>query len=137
MLLGKVVAIVDDERDITKLFQDALCNNIDGITVVAFNDPIIALEHFTENKENYALVISDLRMPNMNGIDLLQKVKDLNPNVRTILISAFALQDDPDIQKYSKDGAIDYFIEKPIRINRLCQIVEDEVKASRHILLKQ
>lgn len=137
MSLGKFVAIVDDEIDITELFQDALCSYVSGISVVSFNDPTLALEHFTKNKRNYALIISDLRMPNMNGVDLLQKVKDLNPKVRTILISAFALQDDPDIQKYSKDGVIDSFIEKPIKINRLCQIVEDEVKRYRHVSVKQ
>lgn len=59
--------------DTTKLFNDALCGNIDGITVVTFNDPIIALQHFTDNKENYALVISDLRMPNLNGLGTVKK----------------------------------------------------------------
>lgn len=80
---NKIVSIVDDEIDITELFHDALCNNIDGITVVTFNDPVIALEHFTGNKENYALVISDLRMPNLNGLELLKKIKKLNEKVRT------------------------------------------------------
>lgn len=56
-----LVGIVDDDEDITELFSDALCGNIDGIKVVTLNDPVSALEHFTENKENYSLVISDLR----------------------------------------------------------------------------
>ena len=69
----RIVSIVNDEMDTTKLFNDALCGNIDGITVVTFNDPIIALQHFTDNKENYALVISDLRMPNLNGLGTVKK----------------------------------------------------------------
>lgn len=64
--------------DTTELINDAICKNIDGITVVTFNDPTIALEHFKENKENYALVISDLRIPNLNGLELLKKIKKLN-----------------------------------------------------------
>lgn len=56
-----LVGIVDDDEDITELFHDGLCGNIDGIKVVTLNDPVSALEHFTENKENYSLVISDLR----------------------------------------------------------------------------
>ncbi len=56
-----LVGIVDDDEDITELFHDGLCGNIDGIKVVTFNDHVSALEHFTENKENYSLVISDLR----------------------------------------------------------------------------
>ncbi|HEY7757341.1 MAG TPA: hypothetical protein VIA08_03830 [Nitrososphaeraceae archaeon] len=62
----KIVSIVDDEIDITDLFHDALSNKIAGVSVFSFNDPLIALEHFIDNKRNYALVISDLRMPNLD-----------------------------------------------------------------------
>lgn len=122
----KIVSIVDDEVDVTELFHDALCNNIDGITVVTFNDPVIALEHFTENKENYALVISDLRMPNLNGLELLKKIKKLNEKVRTTLISAYDIENDVVFQHYMELGIIDSFIPKPVTINQLCQKVRDE-----------
>lgn len=46
----KIVSIVDDELDITELFHDAVCDSIDGVSVVSFNDPVIALEHFTQNQ---------------------------------------------------------------------------------------
>jgi DNA-binding NtrC family response regulator len=124
----RIVGIVDDEIDITELFQDALCSNIDGISVVSFNDTTLALEHYAQNIQNYALIISDMRMPLMTGLELLKKVKELNPNVRTMLLSAFDMQDNPDFQKYLKDGIIDSFLEKPISINRLCQEVRDEIE---------
>lgn len=44
-------------------------------SVVVFNEPADALEHFKKNKEKYALVISDLRTPTMDGLQLLNKVK--------------------------------------------------------------
>lgn len=125
---NKIVSIVDDEIDITDLFQDALGINIDDISIVSFNDPTLALEHYIQNKQNYALIISDMRMPTMTGLELLKKVKELNPNVRTMLLSAFDMQDNPDFQKYLKDGTIDSFLEKPISINRLCQEVRDEIE---------
>jgi DNA-binding NtrC family response regulator len=106
-LTTRIVSIVDDEINITELFQDALCSNIAGISVISFNDPTLALEHYNQNKKNYALIISDMRMPTMTGLELLKNVKELNPNVRTMLISAFDMQDNPDFQKYSKDGVID------------------------------
>ena len=117
---------MNDEIDVTELFHDALCNNIDGITVVTFNDPVIALEHFTDNKENYALVISDLRMPNLNGLEFLKKIKKLNKKVRTTLISAYDIENDVVFQHYMELGIIDSFIPKPVTINQLCQKVRDE-----------
>ena len=85
----RIVSIIDDELDITELLRDAICGNIDGMSVVTFNDPALALEHFTVNKQDYTLVISDLRMPTLNGLELLKMIKSSSPNVRTILMSAY------------------------------------------------
>lgn len=63
----KFVSIVDDEIDITETFQAAICGSIEDISVFTFNDPVLALEHFTTNMKNYALIISDLRMSGLNG----------------------------------------------------------------------
>jgi CheY-like chemotaxis protein len=122
----RIVSIVDDEIDTTKLFNDALCGSIDGITVVTFNDPVIALQHFTDNKENYALIISDLRMPNFDGLELLRKVKKLNEKVRTILINANEIENDIVFQHYLQLGIIDSYIANSITSNQLCQKVRDE-----------
>jgi len=64
-----------------------------GLSIFTFTDPKIALEHFKINKSFYALVISDLRMPVINGVQLLKTVKDLNPEVRTVLMTAFDVED--------------------------------------------
>ena len=124
-----LVGIVDDDEDITELFHDALCGNIDGIKVVTFNNPVSALEHFTENKENYSLVISGLKMPNLNGLEFLKKIKRLNEKVRTMLISAYDIENDVVFQHYLELGIIDSFIAKRITISRLCQKMRDEFLA--------
>ena len=123
----KVVSIVDDDVYIAQLFHDALSENIDGISVFSFNDPIKAFEHFTENKENYALVISDLRMPGLNGLELIKKVKDSNPKVRTILMSAYNFEEEEMYQQYMKEAVINSTIEKPVTMNRLYQRVRDQL----------
>ena len=64
----------------------------------------------------------------MTGSELLKKVKELRSSVRTMLVSAFDMQDNPDFQKFLKDGVIDSFIEKPITVPRLCQKVRDEIE---------
>jgi DNA-binding NtrC family response regulator len=126
---NKIVSIVDDEIDITVLFYDALSNKIAGITVISFNDPVVALEHFIDNKKNYALVIADLRMPGMNGLELLKKIRKFNPKVRTILISAYEVDNDPVFRGYVKEGVIDKFIHKPITVRALCQEVSYQVNS--------
>ncbi|MGI8718977.1 MAG: response regulator [Nitrososphaeraceae archaeon] len=127
---NRVVSIIDDELDITQLYQDAIYGHINGISIVCFNNPVTALDHFIENKNDYALVISDLRMPNLNGLDLLSKIKMLNSNVRTILVSAYEVKEDEVFQKYMKEGTIDLFIQKPIPIDWLRQKVREQLKAS-------
>ena len=121
----RIVSVIDDDIDISELFHHALCENIDGVSIVSFNDPVAAFEHFTENKESYALVISDLRMPGINGLELLKKVKRANSKVRTILMSAFNFEEHDLFQKYMKEEIIDSTIEKPVTIQRLSQRVRD------------
>jgi DNA-binding NtrC family response regulator len=126
----RIVSIVDDDIYIAKLFHEALSENIDRISVFSFNDPIMAFQHFTENKENYALVISDLRMPGLNGLELLKKVKTANPKVRTILMSAYNFEKEELYQQYMEEAVINSTIEKPVTMNRLYQKVRDQLDAS-------
>lgn len=125
----KIVSVVDDDLNTTELFQVALSENIEGISVVSFNDPVIALEHFAANKDAYVLVTSDLRMPGLNGLELLKKVKSSNPKVRTILMSAYNFDEDLIFLKYMEEGIIDSSIDKPVTMNRLYQRVRDELNA--------
>jgi len=127
---SRIIGIVDDEIDITGLFEDAIKASISGFTLVSFNDPLIALEHYAKNKNDYVLVISDLRLPNLSGLELLKKVKGLNPKVRTILVSAYDVGENDVFQKYVKEGIIDLFISKPVKINDLCQSVSEQIQES-------
>jgi DNA-binding NtrC family response regulator len=124
----RIIGIVDDEIDITGLFEDAIKTSISGFSLVSFNDPLIALEHYTENKKDYVLVISDLKLPNLSGLELLKKVKGLNSKVRTILVSAYEVGENDVFQKYVKEGIIDLFISKPVKINDLCQSVSEQIR---------
>jgi DNA-binding NtrC family response regulator len=123
-----IVSVIDDDINTTELFHVALSENIDGISVVSFNDPVIALEHFAANKDEVMLVIADLRMPSLNGLELLKKVKSSNPKVRTILMSAYSFDEDLLFLKYMEEGIIDSSIDKPVTIDSLCQKVREELE---------
>jgi len=122
----RLIAIVDDEPDILKLFQDFL-SKIKGISIFTFTDPLMALEHVRINKNEYVLVISDLRMPNLDGLELVKVVKDLNPLVRTILMTAFATKDDL-FQDYARQEIINNFLLKPVLLADLYEQVTKELR---------
>jgi DNA-binding NtrC family response regulator len=124
---NRIVGVVDDDVGTAIFFQEALRENLNGISIFSFIDPVMAFQHFTENNENYVLVISDLRMPGLNGLELLKKVKTLNPKVRTILMSAYNFEEDELYQKYMKEAVIDSTIEKPVTMNNLYQRVREEL----------
>jgi len=124
---NRIVSVVDDDTSTVTFFHEALGQNIDGISIFSFIDPIKAFEHFTENSENYTLVISDLRMPGLNGLELLKKVKTSNPKVRTILMSAYNFDEEELYRQYMKEGVINSTIEKPVTMNRLYQRVRDQL----------
>lgn len=126
MVRKRLIAIVDDEPDILKLYQDFL-SKIEGISIFTFTDPLMALEHYRMNKNEYVLVISDLRMPNLDGLELVKVIKDLNPLVRTILMTAFAIKDDL-FQEYAREEIINDFLQKPILLPDLYEQVRKQLR---------
>jgi DNA-binding NtrC family response regulator len=121
----KIVAIIDDELDITMLFRDAI-RETRGISIFTFTDPIMALEHFKINRKDYVLIVSDLRMPGIDGIELIKRIKELNPLVRTVLMTAFEL-DDELFQQYADKEIINGFLQKPILLKDLVKEVDNQL----------
>lgn len=126
-----IVSVIDDdtgsetETEAAHLLLEAL-HAIRDIKVFKFKDPSIALEHFKTNKEDYALMISNLRLPVINGVQLLKTVKDLNPSVRTVLITE-SETNDKILQEYNRNEVIDSFIKKPFIHSELISEVNDQI----------
>ena len=123
---SRLVAIIDGELDITVLFRDAV-RGIRGISIFTFTNPILALEHFKINRKDYVLIVSDLRMPGINGIELLKRIKELNPLVRTVLMTAFEF-DDELFQQYAEKQIINGFLQKPILLKDLVKEVDNQLR---------
>jgi DNA-binding NtrC family response regulator len=82
-----VIILLDDEPDIVSVFGKVL--QLSVYEVNGFADPWKALEFFAKNRDKCSLVITDLRMPHMNGIDFAAKVRKINPDVKLLLMTAF------------------------------------------------
>ena len=76
--MKKKILFVDDEPDMTTILKMALERA--GFTVDTFNDPLLALESFKPNL--YTLVILDVMMSKMNGIDLYNQIKKVDPGAK-------------------------------------------------------
>jgi response regulator RpfG family c-di-GMP phosphodiesterase len=68
-------------------------------------------------------------MPKLDGVELLSRIKKLNPKVRSMLISAYEIENHPNFQRYIEEGIIDKFIQKPVAMDYLCQEVNKQIQA--------
>jgi DNA-binding NtrC family response regulator len=111
--------VVDDELDIVVIFKQVLSRQ--GYTVFGFTDPLLALEHFKINSEDYGLVIADVRMPQMNGFELAVNIKAIKPDAKVVLMSAFEVSD----LEFSMPGVkIEDFLRKPVDVKTLVRRVK-------------
>ena len=108
--------VVDDDSDIVQVLKMGLLKN--GFMVEAFTNPEEALQSFKSNAESYYLVLSDIRMPSLSGIQLSKKVKEVNPNVKVVLMTAFEIRDS-EFSKVFPSTQVDGFVQKPIGIKEL------------------
>ncbi len=108
--------IVDDDYDIVQVLKMGLLKN--GFLVEAFTHPEDALQSFKFDAESYCLVLSDIRMPSISGIQLSKKVKEVNPNVKVVLMTAFEIRDN-EFSKVFPSAQVDGFVHKPISIKEL------------------
>ncbi len=113
------ILVVDDELDIVLIFKQALSRQ--GYTVFGFTDPLLALEHFKVNAEDYGLVITDVRMPRMSGFELAANIKVIKPDAKVVFMSAFEVSD----LEFSIPGVkINDFLRKPVDVKTLVRRVK-------------
>ena len=84
---SRYIMIVDDEPDILDLLQGYLESK--GWKIKAFIGPGIALSSIMMNPKLYSLILTDIRMPEMSGIEFVKKVKDMDNNIKIIFMTAF------------------------------------------------
>jgi two-component system C4-dicarboxylate transport response regulator DctD len=88
----KNVVLIDDDAGVLKALT--LLLKVMGFEVAAFDLPQKAVEYIQDKTNTIHLVVSDLRMPVLDGIEVLKKVKAENPNLPFLLISGHATSDD-------------------------------------------
>jgi two-component system response regulator ChvI len=119
---SKRILLVDDEPDVIYAIKKVLESM--GFTVDSYGDPIFALTNFKPGM--YDLLVLDIKMPNMNGFDLYERMKKIDRNVKTCFITASELF----YEEYRKLGIHaslekEYFIQKPCKSEELIRQLND------------
>ena len=120
--LSKVVFIVDDDPDMTSIFSLGLQD--EGFEVYTSNDPLEVLSRFKPNY--YDLMLIDISMPKMNGIDLSKQILELDLNVKICFITAGEANIEVLRELYPTRD-IGCFIKKPVTIDQLVKRVKAEL----------
>ena len=112
----KLILVAEDEECNYELVKNVLANRYrllrarNGVEAVTMNED-----------EHPDLVLMDIRMPDMDGIDATRIIKEVNPNVPVIALSAYALS---DTRKMAAEAGCDDFIAKPFKVEELLAILE-------------
>lgn len=109
------IMIVDDEADILSVIKRGLEAKKE-LEVEVFSSAEAALKDFEAHPQNYYdLIITDIRMPNMNGFELYRRIRELDPSVRIAFITAFEINKE-EFSKVIPSVEVTDFISKPVSI---------------------
>lgn len=120
---SKVILIVDDEPDVTAVFNLGLQD--EGFEVYTCNDPLEALTQFRTNF--YDLLLIDINMPNINGIELTRQISELDANVKVCFITAGEVNIEA-LRELYPTRSTGCYIKKPITIDQLVRRVKAELE---------
>ena len=115
------ILVIDDDPDIARVITQWL--DRDGFKVSAFTDPAIALEDFKLNCNSCSLILSDIRMPGMNGYEFVKKTKEIDKQAKVIFMSSFDIED-KEFHNVPSDIKVDAFLQKPFNLRELRDIVQ-------------
>ncbi len=120
--------IVDDDRDIVHAINYGLPRN--RFLVDAFTNPEEALQSFKSNAKDSRLMLSDIRMPGLSGMQLARKVKEINSDVKVVLMTSFEIRDS-EFSKVFPSTQVEGFVQKPIGIRDLVNKIVSVIGETR------
>jgi two-component system cell cycle sensor histidine kinase/response regulator CckA len=124
--MNKSILIIDDEPDILKTLASAL--GMAGYHVVSAPGGEAGLKLFRE--QSFDLVITDMRMPGMTGIQVIEQVKAMDPDAETIVLTGYATLDNA-VEALRHVGAFDYLTKPLDNIDELFMAVEKALEKRR------
>jgi hypothetical protein len=117
---GELILIVDDEAAVLEIARETLLSH--GYSVITANDGIQAVSNYYQNKDKVQIIVSDVMMPFLGGLELIDAVRKLNPNVKIVIISG--LLEEESLERFrSKKGMV--ILKKPFSAEQLLTAIDD------------
>lgn len=113
----KNILVLDDEHNITHILKDILEKN--GFSVRIFLNGFDAIEII--KKMNFDFVLTDIQMPEINGVEVLKKIKNMNQSIKVIMMTGYASE---ELQNKAITEGAECILSKPININNLLHILK-------------
>ena len=129
--MNLLILVVDDEPDVEALFRQQFRRDIRGgrFTMDFAQSGNSALDLISEAAgASLILILSDINMPGMTGLELLPKAKAARPDVPVIMITAYG---DPDTRRKAMEGGADALLTKPIDFVALRGEIDNRVQGAR------
>ncbi len=120
----ELVMVVDDEQDILLVLRLGLTRY--GHKVMTFSDPALALKEFTLNHSDYQLVLTDLRMPNISGIELAKRIREIDQDVKVMVMTAFELSSF-ELEHNLPFVRSNEVLKKPISMSNVCKVIDKTI----------
>jgi DNA-binding NtrC family response regulator len=121
------IMVVDDEFDIVFIIRKYLERW--GFDVDTFTNPLYAYEVFKANPERYALVLTDIRMPEMTGIRLAKLIQEIKPRMKVVIMTAYEVTPE-ELSEHLPTIAHQDILQKPFKLLQICTAVKKQLQAA-------
>lgn len=116
------IVIIDDESDIVQMLEKYLLRE-GGYKVKTFTNPVTAISSLPKETD---LILLDIMMPQMNGLDALPKLLEKNPNTKVLMMTAYSTLD--KVLNAHRYGADDYIMKPFASLDVLGQKIKEILK---------
>ena len=116
----KRILVVEDDPEMRSLLKDFM--EEEGIEVASVEDGSEAFRRLA--RENFDLIITDIRMPGLSGLDILPGLKQIRPRSPVIAITAFGSE---EIHRRAMENGADAYLEKPLHLAELKKLVQQMI----------
>ena len=120
MTVKKTVVLVDDDNDVLTVLKKSL--ELNNYEVYDFDNPVKALDYL-KSVNSPLLLITDIRMPQMTGFELVREVKRKHPKMSIIALTSFEINKS-EFERLLPSSKIDALVNKPVSMNRFLDTVK-------------